>query len=125
AQDVLESGHARPHAAQSGWLNRALAGMPARATARNAGVALGANIPLVMRGPTEVASWSPGRLPDLEDDTLQRIADLYAGDPLLSMRLADALAADAIAGSAQAGSGSQVERTARATAEFLSRPDGP
>ena len=152
AQDVLESGFARPHAAQSGWLNRALAGMPqARDVARNAGVALGANIPLVMRGPTEVASWSPGRLPDLESDTLQRIADLYAADPLLSQRLADALAADAIAGTGQGavpttgsgvdaddamvaaarsgaaarGAGAQVERIARATAEFLSRPDGP
>jgi uncharacterized protein (DUF1501 family) len=142
AQDVLESGYARPHAAQTGWLNRALAGMPAgRGAPRNAGVALGANIPLVMRGATEVASWSPGRLPDLEGDTLQRIADLYATDPLLSQRLADALAADAIANSADGnsmgadqagaaaaagrGAGMQVERTARATAEFLTRPDGP
>lgn len=147
AQDVLESGYARPHAAQSGWLNRALAGMPAsRGAARNAGVALGANIPLVMRGPTEVASWSPGRLPDLSGDTLQRIADLYAGDALLAQRLADALAADAIASEgardaatggamsgdmkpapagAERGAGGQVERTAKVTAEFLSRPDGP
>jgi len=146
AQDVLESGFARPHAAQSGWLNRALAGMPApRGAGRNAGVALGANIPLVMRGPTEVASWSPGRMPDLEGDTLQRIADLYAADPLLSRRLADALAADEIAGAASGmmgngsvaadgggkgaaaarNAGAQVEKTARATAEFLSRPDGP
>ncbi|MBK9251871.1 MAG: DUF1501 domain-containing protein [Proteobacteria bacterium] len=142
AQDVLESGHARPHAVQSGWLNRALAGMPSvRGAGRNAGVALGANIPLVMRGPTEVASWSPGRLPDLEDDTLQRLADLYADDPLLSRRLADALAADAIAeagsrddamrggasatASSDGGVGAQVQKTARATAEFLVRPDGP
>src|SRR5204862_377108 len=67
AQDVLETGHARPHASQSGWLNRALTYLPdARDKGRNAGVALGANVPLVMRGPTEVASWSPGRLPDLE-----------------------------------------------------------
>lgn len=141
AQDVLESGFSRPHAAQSGWLNRALAGMPAsRSAGRNAGVALGANIPLVMRGPTEVASWSPGRLPDLHGDTLQRIADLYASDPLLSQRLADALAADAIAGSAAGeamdparggdavaaarNAGAQVEKTARAAAQFLSRPEG-
>ena len=142
AQDVLETGFARPHAAQSGWLNRALAGMPGRGGAeRNMGVALGANTPLVMRGPTEVASWSPGRMPDLESDTLQRIADLYADDRLLSQRLADALEADAIATSAQGdamgaaarndgsaaarNAGAQVEKTARATAEFLSRPDGP
>ena len=62
AQDVLESGHARPHAAQSGWLNRALAGLP-RAEGgplpRQAGVALAAGVPLLLRGPAEVASWSP------------------------------------------------------------------
>jgi uncharacterized protein (DUF1501 family) len=87
AQDVLESGYSRPHAAQSGWLNRALAGLPAH-PGRGAGIALGANVPLVMRGPTEVASWSPGRLPDLDADTLQRIAQMYGEDPLLSQRLA-------------------------------------
>ena len=103
-------------------------------TSVDPGVALGANVPLVMRGPTEVASWSPGRLPDLADDTLQRIADLYSGDAVLSQRLADALSADAIANAgADAGAtagttataGAQVEKTARATAEFLRRPDGP
>lgn len=132
AQDVLESGFARPHAAQTGWLNRALSAMPRRGGARNPGVALGANVPLVMRGSTEVASWSPGRLPDLQDDTLQRIADLYAGDAVLSQRLADALSADAIANGAgadamggRAAAGAQVEKTARATAEFLLRADGP
>src|SRR5690606_18938099 len=33
AQDVLESGVAQPHASDSGWLNRALASLPAGATA--------------------------------------------------------------------------------------------
>ncbi len=61
AQDVLETGFARAHASRSGWLNRALPGLPdAKSTARKtAGVALGANVPLVMRGEVEVASWSP------------------------------------------------------------------
>lgn len=136
AQDVLESGYARPHASQSGWLNRALAALPVqvRGAGRNAGVALGANIPLVMRGPTEVASWAPARLPDLTSDTLQRIAQMYSGDTLLSQRLADALAADEMAGEAggmmaggarAGGAGAQVSQTAKATAGFLSQPDGP
>jgi uncharacterized protein (DUF1501 family) len=130
AQDVLESGYARPHAAQSGWLNRALSAMPAaHAAGRNAGVALGANVPLVMRGPTEVASWSPGRLPGLESDTLQRIAQMYGEDPLLSQRLSEALAADEMAAAGNMGGGraggAQVEATARAAAGFLVRADGP
>jgi uncharacterized protein (DUF1501 family) len=105
-QDVLENGYSRAHAAQSGWLNRALAALPPGAAStsgrrRDVGVALGANIPLVMRGPAEVGSWSPSRLSVLGDDTLQRIGDLYAHDPLLARRLADALATDAIAQDAQ------------------------
>ena len=98
-QDVLESGLLRPHASQSGWLNRALGSIAGRASGKELGVALGQNIPLVMRGPAAVTSWSPSKLAALDDDTLQRITDLYSGDPLLATRLADALAADAIAGS--------------------------
>jgi uncharacterized protein (DUF1501 family) len=95
-QDVLENGSSRPHALQTGWLNRALAQMPGRMP-REAGVALGQNVPLVMRGPAAVTSWSPSKLAALDEDTLARITDLYAGDALLAARLADALAANAIA----------------------------
>jgi uncharacterized protein (DUF1501 family) len=96
-QDVLENGTLTPHALQTGWLNRALAQAPER-PAREAGVALGQNVPLVMRGPAAVASWSPSRLAALDEDTFARITDLYAGDKLLAPRLADAMAADAMAG---------------------------
>src|SRR3954451_10813089 len=40
AQNVLESGDMRPHGSTSGWINRALAGLPGNS--REAGVALGA-----------------------------------------------------------------------------------
>jgi uncharacterized protein (DUF1501 family) len=102
-QDVLESGYARAHASQTGWLNRALAAVPAggASSRKELGVALGQNVPLVMRGAAPVASWSPSKLAALDEDTLERITDLYARDPLLSKRLADALAADAIASEAQ------------------------
>ena len=101
-QDVLENGSPRAHALQSGWLNRALALSPGHA--QEAGVALGQNVPLVMRGPAQVTSWSASKLGALDEDTLARITDLYAGDTLLSVRLADALAADAIASGDGAGS---------------------
>ena len=136
-QDVLESGVVRPHASESGWLNRALAAQDS--APRRLGVALGSNVPLVMRGPVEVASWSPSRLASLSEDTLQRVTDLYASDSLLSQRLADALASDQIAAEDQppseekmtpagapkpAGAARFVE-TARAAASFLGRDDGP
>jgi uncharacterized protein (DUF1501 family) len=134
-QDVLENGSPRAHALQTGWLNRALATAP-RAAAREAGVSLGQNVPLVMRGEAAVTSWSPSKLASLDEDTLTRITDLYAGDALLSMRLADALAANTIAagdggGAAAApqtapparGNGRYAE-VVRAAAGFLRREDG-
>ncbi len=150
-QDVLESGVLLPHASESGWLNRALALKDARSA--SLGIALGANVPLVMRGPAEVASWSPSKLAGLSEDTLQRVADLYSTNPTLSQRLADALASDAIATAGQsqsnemmaapapavagdqagAGAGAGAQRggaaryleTVRAMASFLRRDDGP
>jgi uncharacterized protein (DUF1501 family) len=134
AQDVLESGFALPHASQSGWLNRALAGLPKRgAVARQQGVALGAGVPLIMRGSNEVASWAPSNLPGIEGDTLQRLADLYADDRLLSRRLADALAADDLAGSMEGDMGigrgrgvaAQLAQTVTTAAAFLKQQNGP
>jgi uncharacterized protein (DUF1501 family) len=78
-----------------------------------------------------VTSWSPAKLGALDDDTLARITDLYAGDPLLATRLADALAANAIAsegGSPQAAARANSARygeVVRAAAGFLRQEDGP
>ena len=118
-QDVLENGSPQAHAEQTGWLNRALASLqPAHGQSKELGVALGQNIPLVMRGPASVTSWSPSKLAALDEDTLERITDLYAGDPLLAARLADALAADAIVDSA----GSPMRPVAFAEAPEASDP---
>jgi uncharacterized protein (DUF1501 family) len=137
-QDVLENGSPRPHALQTGWLNRALAAAPRPAT-REAGVALGQNLPLVMRGPAAVTSWSSSKLTVLDDDTLARITDLYAGDPLLATRLSDALTANAMAaGGGEAGAmtpqagpapgtrgNARYAEVVRAAAGFLRREDAP
>ena len=134
-QDVLENGTPQPRAQQSGWLNRALAQLPGGA-AREAGVALGQNVPLVMRGPADVTSWSPSRLNALDEDTMTRIADLYASDALLASRLADGLAADAIAGGSDEGGAmsagalskaynARYAEVVRAAAGFLRQEEGP
>ncbi len=97
-QNVLETGYPQPHAVQTGWLNRALAAIPARsAPEKERGISLAPTAPLVMRGPAAVTSWSASRLAPLDDDTLQRISDLYSHDPVLGQKLAEALAAEAIA----------------------------
>jgi uncharacterized protein (DUF1501 family) len=146
-QDVLESGMTQPHASQTGWLNRALGNLPAATrVSGQGGVALAQNVPLVLRGPAEVASWSPSVLPDLDDDTMRRISERYASDPLLSRRLAEALstgsevvqaaappmASDAAATAAMSPASPVVRSTAgrytetvRTAAGFLRRDDGP
>jgi uncharacterized protein (DUF1501 family) len=128
-QDVLESGVLVPHASQTGWLNRALASAPQTAHAGERGVALGSNVPLMMRGPAAVASWAPTKLAELDQDTLQRIADLYAHDPVLGERLSAAQSADAMAADqsqAMAGGGAnRYEEVIRATAGFLANDSGP
>ncbi len=138
-QDVLESGLPLPHASQVGWLNRAVAALPAGAAhGAELGVALGQNVPLVLRGPAPIASWSPSKLPDIDDDTLQRIADRYASDPILSQRLAQALATDRMAADSsdmaspamataaipRPGAARYIE-TVQTAAGFLKREDGP
>lgn len=104
-QNVLETGYPQPHVVETGWLNRALAALPA-AAGRERGISIAPTAPLVMRGPAAVTSWSPSHLAPLDDDTLQRISDLYSHDPLLAQKLAEALAAAAVAdGSGQTMSG--------------------
>jgi uncharacterized protein (DUF1501 family) len=100
AQDVLESGGAKVYGTASGFLNRALTAAGGR---RVEALSVGATAPLILRGPVQTASWSPGpagegspRLPGI-------LADLYAVDPLLGPALASGLATEAMAATAQGG----------------------
>ena len=98
-QDLLENGTTQPHGALDGWLNRALPGMSRvqnRVTEEFA-MAFAQNVPLVLRGERRVGSWVPSRLPATDDDTLQRIADLYSTDTYFSSRLQTAVQTNAIA----------------------------
>jgi uncharacterized protein (DUF1501 family) len=128
-QDVLESGVIVPHASQTGWLNRALATQPTGGRSAERGVALGSNVPLMMRGPAAVASWAPTKLAELDGDTLQRIAQMYSHDALLGQRLGDAQTANAMAADdspGMMGSGNnRYEEVIRATAGFLANDAGP
>src|SRR5215468_12517956 len=72
-QDVLESGLVRPGAADSGWLNRALAGLDSAGQVSPKGreaFAIGPVTPLVVRGSAPVMSWTPPRLPPPTDTTV-------------------------------------------------------
>jgi uncharacterized protein (DUF1501 family) len=79
-QDVLESGLPKPGPSESGWLNRALAGLaPAGRVNPRGGrlFAVGPVTPLVVRGPAPVLSGSPQRVMPASEDTVQRLLALY------------------------------------------------
>lgn len=100
-QDVLESGLPGVTPSESGWLNRALSGLSnAGRTEDHKGLAMGAVVPLVMRGSAPVMSWTPkaNGLP-LREQTISRLMDLYAQtDPGLAKAFAEGLEIDKVAG---------------------------
>lgn len=101
-QDVLESGLAGVGRNDDGWLNRALAGLATAGKANPKGLAMGAVVPLVMRGPAPVLSWIPNayNIP-LRDSTVARLMDLYGQtDPKLAKAFADGMAINQLGGAA-------------------------
>jgi uncharacterized protein (DUF1501 family) len=138
-QDLLESGLPKPVPSDSGWLNRALAGLApgGRVDPKGGNVfAVGPVTPLVVRGPAPVLSWSPQRVMPASDDTVQRLLDLYRhADPKLAAVLDDngKLSAIEHAGDMAQKPGGAGPGQARAyfseaagnAAKFLAQPDGP
>ena len=73
-QDVLESGFAGPGRVQSGWLNRALEGLPKGERVTSA-LAVGPTTPLVLRGAAPTVGWAPVALPQAAEDTAMRLSN--------------------------------------------------
>lgn len=130
-QDLLENGTAKPHGANDGWLNRSLAAMAANsAPKQKLAMAFAQNVPLVLRGGVQVGSWAPSRLSDASGETLQRIADMYAGNDYFTTRLQAAMAADAMAADSGSMDGKRDPLRALSTitstaGRMLKAADGP
>lgn len=118
-QDVLESGLPGVARVTSGWLNRALAAIPAgERVARTGGLGVGPVTPLIMRGPAPVLGWVPQIVPQATDDFNARMLDLYRhADPALATILENGLDTDRMANAA--GMGDQKSRAGAATAEGM------
>jgi uncharacterized protein (DUF1501 family) len=138
-QDLLESGMPKVAPSDSGWLNRALAGLEpgGRVDPKGSRVfAVGPVTPLVARGPAPVLSWSPQQVMPASDDTLARLLDLYRhSDAKLASVLDDNSKLTAIEHSGDmatkpGGPGAAQVRAyfsaaAGNAAKFLAQPDGP
>src|SRR5260221_6319871 len=97
-QNVLENGLTQPIGTADGWLNRALQSLPARfAAPRERAVAISQNVPLILRGDEPVLSKSPLATPDVDEDLLARLADLYSKDDWFSARLREGVQGEKLA----------------------------
>jgi len=136
-QNVLENGLTRPIGTADGWLNRALAALPrGEGRLRGSAVAISQNVPLILRGEAPVISKSPQATPDVDEDLLARLADLYSKDDWFSARLSEAVqtekmvdgAAESNAMSkeaAQAAYPNRVGAVARMASELMRSDGGP
>ena len=137
-QDVLESGLPGVGRADTGWLNRALAGLSSAGKANPKGLAMGAVVPPAMRGAAPVLSWIPKTYgADLNASTVARLMDLYTHtDPALAKAFADGVEIEKVG--VASGMGKAAPRpagppqqfrdfidTAETAARFLSSADGP
>jgi uncharacterized protein (DUF1501 family) len=131
-QDVLESGFPRPRASRSGWLNRAVAALPAGENIRPGGLAVSPTVPLILQGAAPVVSWTPPTLRPAGLSTAERLVELYRTlDPTLARVFEAGMGMDALAGMEGARGGNSggllasFREVAAGSARLLSEPDGP
>ncbi len=135
AQDLLENGTTTVYGTSVGWLNRSLTAL---GTTR--ALSVGATAPLVIRGPVQAASWSPGPALPQGDRVASILMDLYKDDPLLAPALSSGLSAEAMAESAMGGGDTSamgqtnargqarrndVRALGQTVSKFMRAPDGP
>jgi uncharacterized protein (DUF1501 family) len=130
-QDVLESGFAGPGRVQSGWLNRALEGLPKGERVSSA-LAVGPTTPLVLRGAAPTVGWAPLMVPQASEDTAMRLLDLYQHrDAALASALKQGLALDKVAQGDDmkpkpgAGGVAAMRLAARGAARLMGADNGP
>ena len=128
AQDCLESGS--DHRMTSGWLNRAVAALGA--ARQNEALAIGVEVPLLLRGPATVGSWAPHGTMVPPDDLYVRIAALNRRDPLTGPAIHEGLQERGFTAEVVKDDGDLPPREryafpalARAAGELLRAPDGP
>jgi len=128
AQDFLESGAEQRLA--SGWLNRALSTMPPGGGARP-GLAVGVDVPLLLRGPVRVGTYAPPGNTQVETETLAHLAALHHADPVLGPAFAEGLRARGFSAAVLAGTApppgnrNGFVALAGAAARLMAAADGP
>lgn len=119
AQNVLESGVAKPYARRDGWVGRLLPLLH-----RGGGLAVTPSVPLLLRGSSDVATYVPSRDEAISEGLLDRVTALYAEDKILGELWLEALRIQGMAGDRDSG-GRRLKQLAAVAGRFLARQDGP
>jgi uncharacterized protein (DUF1501 family) len=132
AQDYLESG--ADHRMTSGWLNRAVAAMPAAAKqgtdASSCAIAIGTSVPLLLRGKQAVANWAPHGFAEPQQALYQQILSLNHPDPITGPAIAAGMrdrgfGNEVMGGESKDGGRFAFPALAAAAGTMLRAPDGP
>ena len=115
-QNILETGGNAAYVLRDGWMNRLLGLLP-RGEGR--AIAVSATVPMVLRGPRDVASYAPSALPDASDDLLVRVSALYEPDATLHAAWTQAMQTRTMAGDLSAGRGDNGAATGALAARLL------
>jgi uncharacterized protein (DUF1501 family) len=132
AQNLLENGTVKT-GGSVGWLNRALGELKAQ---QGAALAINQQIPLVLQGPKQVASWAPkGGAFNEGSAYMKTLATLYAQDPVLAEPFAEGLRIQQLAASTLTKDDTMSSKnalgpealaiTAKAAGSFLAKEIGP
>ncbi|MGX9962141.1 DUF1501 domain-containing protein [Roseomonas sp. F4] len=128
-QDLMEGGGLQR--LESGWLNRALTHMPeAAGQPARTGLALGLDLPLLMRGDAPVGMWAPPRATRPEPDLYARMAELLHADETIGPAVTEGMrgrgyAAGALAAGSPLANQGGFMRLASAAGRMLAQADGP
>ena len=128
AQDFLEMGDGEQRI-DSGWLNRVAGTMPRRGQGDNA-IAIGATVPLILRGQAHAGSWLPENFRPPAVSLYEQIAALNRHDPVTGPAFADGLRERGFIATMQGGSQRGPGRfafaaLARVAGRMLAAADGP
>ena len=129
AQDYLESGS--DHRMTSGWLNRVVACLPAGPSRSGTeALAVGVTVPLLLRGPAQVANWAPHGFAQPSPELYATIAALNQGDPVTGPAITEGLRARGFSNGVLTGEDDPKSRNAfptlaRSAGEMLRAENGP
>lgn len=120
-QNVLETGGTGAYQLKDGWMNRLLGVVP---TYDARAIAIAATVPMALRGRREVASYAPSSLPEVSDDLLARVTQLYAGDAQLHGLWSEALATRDLTSDLAQDGGRNAAATGALAARLLAPANG-